>query len=412
MSHETRGRFRPHKNDLYLHAAINEAAKLSGAPPGAWIHSRLRACLDIELAQCDSAASKSRRANLLRWAAGQAPLDVTNLRSAKDICDSLSSGVVAQNPTAPRNLDARHQLYDPLAIEAVAARVTEKEHRVHFDALIRSQATRERPVLSRTQENNVRRLAIDAPHLAEATQTVLDAIAIARRAKGPPRLAPILLSGPPASGKSWWARQVAQALGFPATTIVMPKVTASFVLSGSTASWSSARPGRIVEAFIGTRIASPVIIIDEIEKASAARYDPTPVLLDLLDHASASRWHDEFFGVEFDVSSAIFVATCNSPELLDPALRSRFREIRVRTPDAGSLQAVIQSAWRSHRDLYFGLQLPVALPEPAIRHLARTQPDMRMLQRCFDDAIARAVRRPGRIRIIPADLGAPAVELA
>ena len=116
MSHETRGRFRPHKNDLYLHAAINEAAKLSGAPPGAWIHSRLRACLDIELAQCDSAASKSRRANLLRWAAGQAPLDVTNLRSAKDICDSLSSGVVAQNPTAPRNLDARHQLYDPLAI--------------------------------------------------------------------------------------------------------------------------------------------------------------------------------------------------------------------------------------------------------------------------------------------------------
>ncbi|MGY0634480.1 AAA family ATPase [Luteimonas sp. A478] len=93
-----------------------------------------------------------------------------------------------------------------------------------------------------------------------------------------PRPAPILLSGPPACGKSWWARQVAQALGLPATMIVMPKVTASFVLSGSTASWSSARPGRIVEAFIGTDIANPVIIIDEIEKASAVRYDPTPVV--------------------------------------------------------------------------------------------------------------------------------------
>lgn len=412
MSHDACGRFRPHKKDLYLHAAINEAAKQSGIQPGAWIHSRLRACLDIELAQGGTAASKSRRANLVRWAAGHAALDVAHLRGAEDICDSFASDDIARKPPAPRDLGTRHQLFDPLAIDAVAARITEKEHRVHFDALIRSQATRERPALSRTQESSVRRLTIDAPHLAQATQVVLDALAIARRAKSPPRLAPILLSGPPASGKSWWARQVAQALGFPATTIVMPKVTASFVLSGSTASWSSARPGRILEAFIGTHLASPVIIIDEIEKASAARYDPTPVLLDLLDHASASHWHDEFFGVEFDVSSAIFIATCNSPELIHHALRSRFREIRIRTPDVGSLQAVIQSAWRSHRGLYSGLQLPAALPEPAIRHLARTQPDMRMLQRSFDDAIARAVRRPGRIRIIPADLGAPSVELA
>ena len=155
----------------------------------------------------------------------------------------------------------------------------------------------------------------------------------------------------------------------------------------------------------------PVIIIDEIEKASTARYDPTPVLLDLLETASAERWHDEFFGVEFDVSSAIFVATCNYPELIDPSLRSRFREIRVRAPGAEYLPAVIQSAWRKHRACYPGLHLPAGLPEPAIRHLAEKNIDVRALQRCFDDAIARAVQRQGRIRLLPADFGAPAVEL-
>ena len=98
MSHDTCGRLRPHKKDLYLHAAINDAANLSDTTPGAWIHSRLRACLDIELAQGGSAASKSRRTSLMRWAAGHAPLDVENLRSAEDICDSLAARDGVRNP--------------------------------------------------------------------------------------------------------------------------------------------------------------------------------------------------------------------------------------------------------------------------------------------------------------------------
>src|SRR5690606_25202495 len=125
------------------------------------------------------------------------------------------------------------------------------------------------------------------------------------------RQRPLLLSGPPATGKTWWTGQVAAALGLPCLRIVMPKVTASFVLSGSTPSWSSARPGRIVQEFMAIESATPVLILDEIDKVNPGNSDPAPVLLDLLEPASARRWQDEFFGMEFDVSGAIIVATAN-----------------------------------------------------------------------------------------------------
>ena len=135
----------------------------------------------------------------------------------------------------------------------------------------------------------------------------------------------------------------------------------------ATPSWSAARPGRIVEAMAHAEVASPVIVLDEIEKVSTGRYDPAPVLLDLLDRSSGQRWHDEYFGIDFDVSSALFVATCNDLGLMDPALRSRFREIRVAAPAKDALPGIIASAWGAHRRLYPGLRLPATLPAPAIR---------------------------------------------
>lgn len=410
MTEDAKRGLHPHTSDLFLHAAILEAAKLACTTPDAWVHTRIRACLGVELAR-DLGVPKTSLTKVHRWVAGQAPLDLKALPSAEDICARLATVHrvhVAQSPAEVQG----HRLYDPAALEQAMSRTADKDHQAQFRALARRGPTRARPTMALADEKRVRRLLSEAPHLAEATQAVLNAIAVARRAKTSIRLAPLLLSGPPASGKSWWARQVAEALGLPSTVFVMPKVTASFVLSGSTPSWSAARPGRIVEAFARSEVASPLIVLDEVEKANTGNYDPAPVLLDLLDVDSAARWHDEFYGIEFDVSSAIFVATCNNPELLDPALRSRFREVRVGTPGKGALPAIIRSAWTAHRRLYPGLRLPADFPQLAVDYLANRKPDMRDLQRRFDDAIARAVQRPGRIRLIPADLGAPAVTLA
>lgn len=403
----------PRTSDLYLHAAILEAAKLSDTTPEDWVQTRMRACLSVDLAGELGGQPKAALAGVHRWVAGYAPFDSATLPSAEEICTRLAATPEgAGRRRTPKPPTSSHRLYDPDALEAAAARVSDQDHQKQFHLLARRGPGRSRPLVSAAQEGSVRRLLESAPHLAEATEAILAAVAIARRAKSSLRLAPLLLAGPPASGKTWWARQMADALGVPLSVIVMPKVTASFVLSGSTSSWSAARPGRIVQTFESSDVACPLIVLDEVEKASTGNYDPAPVLLDLLDGSSARRWHDEYYGIDFDVSSAIILATCNDPEMLDPALRSRFREIQVAAPGPDALPGIIQSAWTAHRRLYPTLRLPAELPQAALNHLAKQKPDIRELQRRFDDAIARAVQRPGRIRIIPADLGAPAVELA
>src|SRR5690606_40149465 len=125
---------------------------------------------------------------------------------------------------------------------------------------------------------------------------------------------------------------------------------------------------------------------------------------DLLERESARHWRDEFFDMEFDVSRAIVIATANRPQDMDPALRSRFREVAVGRPARDDLPALIRSAWTRHRSQHPGLKLPRVLPDEAIAGLAEGFTSIRGLQRTFEDAVARAARRPGRLRLLASDL--------
>lgn len=391
-------------------ALLRIAAQLAptlGLSREAWLDSRLRAALlaDLHAADCDRVEPYALM--LLHWAAGNRCLDPAALPASAELADAF--GVALPGRTRGRGrkraaLSQSHALYEADALATAAERIGDDEHKKHFRALQASGATRTLPTVDRRQERRMAALLAAAPHLREATEAVLGGLAIARRAGAPLQLTPLLLSGPPAAGKTWWARRAADALGLPCARIAMPKVTASFALSGGTPSWSNSRPGRIVQEFMRTDGATPIFILDEIDKISAGNYDPAPVLLDLLERDSAKRWHDEFFDIEFDVSRAIVIATANRPQDMDPALRSRFREIVVDRPGRRELPAVIQSAWSEHRDRYPGLALPKTLPAEALESLVADFSTIRALQRRFDDAIARAARRPGRLRLQPGDL--------
>lgn len=385
---------------------VDAAAVLANVPYGHWVDSRLRAAVLAELGLTLPELSEAHVLPLMRWVTGNSALDLETLPDAQSLGEAL--GLLL--PEAPKRKRARLQVpvtvpfFDADALENAMTRVRDEDQRHHFRALKDSGELRTvRPVASREQRK-ITQLLGQAPHLREATDSVLGALAVARRANAPLQQRPLLLSGPPATGKTWWAEQVAGALGVPCVRIVMPKVTASFALSGSTPSWSNSRPGRIVQEFMSIHSATPILILDEVDKASSGNYDPAPVLLDLLEPASARHWHDEYFGIDFDVSRAIIVATANRPQDMDPALRSRFREIEVARPGKRELPAVIRSTWDEHRRQYPGLRLPRELPGDAIDSLIAGFTSIRSLQRSFEDAVARAARRPGRLRLLPSDL--------
>jgi len=229
-------------------ARLAEAAsELAGLPRDEWIESRLRAAILAELGASNAEFLEPHALPLLRWIAGNLALDVEALPDVDAMAKAFGleepSGPRRPRPRAARAEPALHQFYDRGALQAAMERVRDDEQRHHFRSLLQSPHQRTLVPVTAAQQRAVLSLLEQAPHLREATESVVGALAIARRSRAPLRQPPLLLSGPPATGKTWWAGRIAEALGVPCARIVMSKVTASFALSGSTSAWSNSRPG-------------------------------------------------------------------------------------------------------------------------------------------------------------------------
>jgi ATP-dependent Lon protease len=92
-------------------------------------------------------------------------------------------------------------------------------------------------------------------------------------------LPPMLLLGEPGIGKTHFARKIAQLLGTGFGFVPMSSLTAGWVLSGASSQWKNAKPGKVFDTFVNGDYANPVMVVDEIDKASAeGQYDPLGAL--------------------------------------------------------------------------------------------------------------------------------------
>lgn len=144
-------------------------------------------------------------------------------------------------------------------------------------------------------------------------------------------LPPIILAGPPGIGKSWWARSLAAATGLPSRLIDVGSGTAAFRIAGTEKGWASAQPGMPIETVLATRVANPLMIVDEIDKAGTiysmrgTASSLTAALLQFLDPGTAPRFECPYARVRFDMSRVIWVLTANDSDRIPPPLRDRCR---------------------------------------------------------------------------------------
>lgn len=179
-------------------------------------------------------------------------------------------------------------------------------------------------------------LHADMPWMGPATEIVWQAMRRSVREGWPGlRLPPLLLDGPPGIGKSHWARRLGEVIGVPATVVEATGENASFGVVGCQRGWGAASPGRLIETVLRTRIANPVMVIDEVEKAGTATsttglaFGLAEALLPLLEPLTAKRWSCPYYQVRFDMSWVIWVLTSNDFRKLPGPLLSRCPPVRL-----------------------------------------------------------------------------------
>lgn len=199
-----------------------------------------------------------------------------------------------------------------------------------------------RPTLAQIEA--VEQLGLTAPNFQAFFEIVLPALGAALRTGRPFSLPPILLLGEPGVGKTHVAREFARAIALPFQSYSMPNQLGSGLLTGRDMSWKAPAVGIVAKTLIAGSSASPIFLLDEIDKTPGrgSEYgDPLGPLHDLLEPSSAQRVEDDCLKLHFDARHVIWMATANDLGPLPPSLLDRLLILEVQRPSEQQMQVVI-----------------------------------------------------------------------
>lgn len=142
----------------------------------------------------------------------------------------------------------------------------------------------------------------------------------------------LLLVGLQGVGKTTLAFSVAETLGRQFIRIAMGGIGSTLELRGRSKALPNAEPGQLVKGLIKAGTMNPVILLDEIEKASGEKglqSDVMAILLEILDPNQNNAFRDHYLDYPLDLSEVLFICSANNTGTISTALMDRMEVIKM-----------------------------------------------------------------------------------